>query len=741
MLMNILIATALVLVKSYHNLLFLGVIIVNTVIGIVQELRSKKTLEKLSLVHAAKATVLRDGEVQTVTIHDIVLDDVILFQSGDQIAVDAIVLDGETEVNESLLTGEADAVMKRQGDTLLSGSFVVSGHCVAKAIRVGADSYAEKLTAEAKKYKRLDSQLMRSINSIIRFTSAFMIPFAIILMACEWLSDHFVMKDAVTSTAAALIGMMPQGLILLTTVSLVVGVIKLAKRHTLVQELFCIETLSRVSLLCLDKTGTITKGTMNVSHVVPLTDTMSDATRDELMAAAIHAIGDQNATAVAVRQYFQNTPSTDSLIVTATRPFSSDRKWSCASFKDVGTVFFGAYDRLLSVSPSDRLAEFESRGKRVLLAAFSPTEHADPAVDRLMPLAALILEDELRDNAKEILAFFQNEDVTLRVLSGDHPATVSAIAKEAGFADWHKAVDASTIETDEALEDAAKRYVIFGRVSPEQKKKLIGYFKQQGHIVAMTGDGVNDVPALKAADCSVAMAAGSDAAKQVAQLVLLDSDFASLPTVVMEGRRVINNITRTASLFLVKTIMSFLVTLCAIFTPMDYPFQPLQLTLIAVFAESIPGFFLTLEPCRDRVKGHFLKTVLSHSIPSAVIITAAVLLTQLLFAPLFGLSAAQASTLCVYLTGLTWLVQLVRVSHPLNTARTALCVLMTVGFFGGALLLANVLPALMAWIGFPIETVFVLPTEMMALITALSVLVIWPLDRLGYQLTKKIFKI
>jgi len=738
MLMNIIIAVALILVKSYHNLLFLGVIIVNTVIGIFQELRSKRTLEKLSLVNAAKATVIRDGQQVVISVHDIVEDDIIIFQNGDQITVDAVVLDGEAEVNESLLTGEADAIVKKRDAELLSGSFVVSGSCVARAVRVGENSYASKLTSEAKKYKRLHSQLMASINSIIRFTSAFMIPFAVILMACEWFSDHFVAKDAVTSTAAALIGMMPQGLILLTTVSLVVGVIKLAKKNTLVQELYCIETLSRVSLLCLDKTGTITKGTMSVSEVVPLSDNMSVAARNELIAAAIHAIGDQNATAVAVRTYFGDSTTSD-YVTTQTRPFSSDRKWSSVSFDGVGTVFFGAYDRLLNTPPSSQLVQFESKGKRILLVAFCEKEHADPKTDHLTPLAALIIEDEIRENAKEILDFFRKEDVQLRVISGDHPATVSAIAKEAGLDGWHKAVDASTIKTDEALRDAAANYVVFGRVSPRQKKKLVTLFKEQGHTVAMTGDGVNDVPALKAADCSIAMAAGSDAAKQVSQLVLLDSDFASLPTVVMEGRRVINNITRTASLFLVKTIMSFLVTLCAIATPMDYPFEPLQLTLIAVFAESIPGFFLTLEPCRDRVKGHFLHTVLSHAVPSAVIITAAVLLTQLLFAPLFGLSAEQSSTLCVYLTGLTWLVQLTRVSRPLNLARGVLCATMTIGFFAGALLLANALPALMAFIGFPIETVFVLPNETMAIITMLSAVVIIPLDMALYALSKRVF--
>ncbi len=739
-LVNAVIATALILVGSYHNLLFFGVVLCNSLVGIVQELRSKRALEKLSLLHAAKARVRRDGVEVLIALDDIVQDDRLLFQSGDQIAVDATVQSGCLEVNESLLTGEPDAIVKQAGDPLLSGSFVVGGKGEAIATRVGEEAYAAKLTAEAKVYKRTHSQLMTAVNKIIRFTGIFMIPFAALLVARDWFSGAFVLKDTVTATAAALIGMMPQGLILLTTVSLMVGVIKLAGKQTLVQELSSIESLSRVSLICLDKTGTITKGSMAVRDVLSLGDDIDTARRDELLAAAIRAIGDDNATARAISQWY-TAVKTRPFCVLQTVPFSSERKWSAVSFEQIGTVVFGAFDRLMPDTPlPDVLVEASENGKRLILAAVSNQTTIDKAFDDLTPLAAFVVEDELRDNAAEIVAYFQNEDVTLRVISGDHPATVAAVAAKAGIRNAHLAVDATTLTTPEALRDAAARYVIFGRVSPAQKRELVRLFKEQGHTVAMTGDGVNDVPALKEADCSVAIAAGSDAAKQVSQLVLLNSDFSALPVALMEGRRVVNNITRTASLFLVKTVMSFLVTLCAIVLPMTYPFEPLQLTLVGVFAESIPGFFLTLEPSRERIKGRFLHTVLSSAVPSAVIITLFVVLTQLWIAPSMGLSAEEASTLCVYLTGFVWLVQLWRVCRPFTAARRVLWATMTVGFFGSALLLANILPTLFAAIGFPIETVFVIPTLAMLVVFLILAAVSIPLDILFCKIAGKIWR-
>jgi len=720
---NAAIAAALIFVGSYHNLLFLGVAICNTAIGIVQELRSRRTLAKLSLLHAAKARVRRNGKEVTVPVSELVEDDCLLLESGDPLAVDAVVQSGLLEVNESLLTGEAATVQKQPGDPLLSGSFVVSGKGEATATRVGNNAYAAALAAKARVYKRPRSRLLSDVNAVIRFTSLFMIPFAALLLVRERFSASFDLQEAVTSTAAALLGMMPQGLILLTAVALMAGVLRLAEKRTLVQELYGVESLARVSLLCLDKTGTITTGHLTVCKTAVLSDRFDEA----VIGAAIRAIGDSNPTAQAVCRRF---PVASAVTAEECLPFSSDRKYSAVRLRGIGTVVFGAPDRLFAADtlPREVLSEAAS-GKRLLAVGFCDAPTAEEALQSLTPLAVLVLEDELRDNVQDILAYFQQEDVTLRVLSGDHPDTVSAIAARAGLHGAEKAVDATTLTTPDALKAAAREYVVFGRVTPEQKRDLIRCFKEQGHAVGMTGDGVNDVRALKEADCSVAVAAGSDAAKQVSRLVLLDSDFAALPVAVARGRRVINNITRTASLFLVKTVMSFLVTLCAVAFPMTYPFEPLQLTLIGMFAESIPGFFLTLEPNDERVKGRFLQTVLVNAVPSGVMIALSVALIQLLVAPFFSLSAVQSSTLCVYVTGFIWLVQLYRLCRPLTAMRRWLCILMTVGFFAGVLLLSVLMPA-----------VFALPTVSMLLIFAVFAAGILPLDALLDRLTRCIRK-
>lgn len=685
-LFNVIIAAALVAVGSYRNLTFFVIISANVVIGIVQEIRTKKTLEKLSLISAAKAHVIRDGQTLEIPADDIVLDDWIRFESGDQICVDGAVKLGSVEVNESLLTGEADPIVKREGDKLLSGSFIVSGSCVAVAEKVGGDSYAAKLAEKAKKYKKLDSKLMKSIDKIIKIAGMLVVPVGA-LMLWRSLSAGISIHDTVTDIAAALIGMMPQGLVLLTTVSLVVGVMRLARHKTLVQELYCIETLSRVDTLCLDKTGTITKGSMEVSEVIDITEFTSE--HRSLAASALHALDDKNATAMAMKAHFKSEeyiPASDLL------PFSSSRKYSAAAFREKGCIFFGAPEILLpQYRFSNRISQLMQQGKRMLLIAFSPETDFDTAAKQLTPLAVAVLEDQIRENAGEVLSFFKSQDVDLKIISGDNPVTVSAIAKKAGFEDYDRFVDASTLDTPEKLAAAAEKYTIFGRVMPEQKKELVAALKEAGHTVAMTGDGVNDVLALKEADCSIAVAAGSDAAKQVAQLVLLDSDFASLPQVVMEGRRVINNITRTASLFLVKTTMSLILALCTIIFGFGYPFEPIQLSLIGLFAESIPGFFLALEPNRERVRGNFLKTVFSNSLPSGIMICVFTLLTEFLISPLLGLNALQNTTLAFYIMGFIWLIQLFRICKPFTLARRIMWCGMVTGFYGGALLLHSLL--------------------------------------------------
>ncbi|MBQ9415011.1 MAG: HAD-IC family P-type ATPase [Clostridia bacterium] len=736
---NVLIGAALLYAQSYVNLLFFIIILANTAVGIFQELRSKRTLEKLSLLSASKARVIRDGETQEIPLNEIVLDDTILFQIGNQIPVDARVCDGEMEVNESLLTGELTPIVKRPGDELLSGSFVVSGHAVATVEHVGADAYAARITAEAKKYKRFHSKLMDAINRIIRFTGFFIPPFGALLILTEALAGRFQLSTIITKTAGALLGMMPQGLVLLTTVSLTVGVIRLAKKHVLVQQLYSIEALSRVDTLCLDKTGTLTEGHMQVSHVHILDESPLPQDFAPLMLTAVKTLDDRNATADAMASYFAASADELPLVEVARSPFSSSRKWSAISFEGVGSVFFGAHDRLLpegTALPEDILAA-ENEGKRLLLIAYSPSVDLEEARQSLWPIAMLTLEDRVRENAPEILRFFEEEGVDIRIISGDHPATVSAIARAAGVKSADNVVDAGTLTTPEAIADAASRYTVFGRVLPSQKKQLIQAMKAAGHIVAMTGDGVNDVPALKEADCSVAMAAGSDAAKQVSQLVLLHSDFAALPQTLMEGRRVVNNITRTASLFLVKTMMSFLIAVLAIVTPMPYPFEPIQLTLIGVFAESIPGFLLTLQPSRERVRDDFLKQVFCNAFPSALLITAMILLIELLLAPWLGLSSLEAATLCAYITGFIWLVQLLRVCRPLNAVRGIMWGAMFAGLFGGYLLLGAIGSSLVSS-GILSTPVVVWPTLSMWIAFVSLGALAYPLEQLAYRATHHI---
>lgn len=723
-LFNILIAAALLLVGSYKNLTFFVIITANVAIGIIQEIRTKRTLEKLSVLTAAQATVLRDGMLRQIPADALVQDDLLCLRAGDQLCVDARLLDGQCEVNEALLTGEVEPIVKSAGDVLLSGSFVVSGHCLATAERVGKAAYAAELTEQAKAYKKRNCMLMRSIDRIIQIAGTLIVPIGA-LMAWDALVSGHSLRDTVTDVAAALIGMMPQGLVLLTTVSLVVGVLRLAKHKTLVQQLYCIETLSRVDTLCLDKTGTLTKGCLSVRQVLQLGDFSAD--KQALTAAALAAIADQNSTALALSSYFGKPAQPLSAL--AISPFSSARKYSAAAFDGVGTLLFGAPDVLCPDYPyPSEKQTFEQNGDRLLLISFSEQTDITTALHRQTPLALCVLEDEIRENAGDVLRFFRQQAVEIKILSGDNPATVSAIAKRVGFADADRFVDATTLHTPQALADAAAHYSIFGRVSPQQKKALVQAMQSAGHTVAMTGDGVNDVLALKEADCSIAVATGSDAARKVAQLVLLEDNFAALPRVVMEGRRVINNITRTASLFLVKTVMSLLLALCVILLPMGYPFEPIQLSLIGLFAESIPGFFLALEPNRERVRGSFLRTVFAASLPSALLICGFILLCEFVIAPLCGFTALQTTTLSFYIMGFVWLMQLHRLSKPFTTARRLLWCGMVIGFYGGALLLHRVLFSLC------------LPDIPMLIAFLLCALCAALLDKPFYSLCKRLLK-
>lgn len=674
-LLNAALAALVLSVGSYKNALFLGVIFLNTLIGTVQEIRAKRLIDKLKLVTAPKAAVRRDGKEHAIAVSELVLDDLMLLHSGQQVCADAVVLSGSCEVNESLITGEADPILKQPGDPLLSGSFLVSGHCEAQAEHVGKENFAAQMTGDAKYLKHPDSELMRCINGIIKTIGFVLIPVGIALFTKQILAAGDGYAGAIVSTVAALVGMIPEGLVLLTSVVLAVSVIRLARRQALVQELYSIEMLARVDTLCLDKTGTITEGSMQVDEVLPLT---GEDWRYQL-ATAVSALQEQNATADALGAYCGDAPART---LVSTVPFSSARKWSGAAFTD-GTVVFGAGEFVLgdgfeAIRPQAEAAA--ERGQRVLVLATSPeplTEQSLPS--NLTPIALLFLSDRIRENAKATLAYFAEQGVDLKIISGDNALTVSRIAARAGLADAANYVDATTLADEAAVIQAAKRYSVFGRVTPQQKLQLVRALKADGHTVAMTGDGVNDVLALRESDCSIAMAQGSDAARTVSQIVLLDSDFASMPHIVAEGRRSINNLQRSASLFLVKTFFSAIIAVFFVFLPFEYPFQPIQFTLISALTIGAPSFILALEPNRERIQGRFLTNIIMRALPGSLTMVVNIV-TLLIMAPLLSFSSEQISTLAVLVTGFTGLLILVRVCLPFTPVHTALCIAMSAGF-------------------------------------------------------------
>ncbi len=676
-LFNLAIGACVALVGEYENLLFLMVVFINTVIGVAQEIRSKRMVDRLSLMTLPRASVVREGKEAELHFEELVLGDVIKLAAGRQIGADSVVIDGALEVNEALLTGESDAIIKKEGDELLSGSFVVSGTCYARVIRVGADNYATALTHEAKAHKRFHSKLFDSLNRIIRFTSCFVLPIGLLMFGLNYFGAEMGLNSAVLASTAAMIGMLPNGLMLLTSVSLSLGVIKLGRARALVQQLFGIETLSRVDVLCLDKTGTLTEGRMRVERVEILDETALPMPFEAAMGAFVSVMDDNNATFLAIKEHFSDRSA---LELTGRMPFSSDRKYSAAIFKEF-TLVLGAPDVLLERVPEE-IAAIE-REARVILAAMSDAGSPEALPGKLTPVAALVLEDVIRPDAKQTLEYFAAQGVRLKIISGDNPMTVAGVARRAGFAAPEAYIDAQTLETDEALAEAAESCLIFGRVKPAQKRALIKALQNNGHTVAMVGDGVNDVLALREADCSVAMAAGSEAARQIAQLVLLDSNFAILPGVVNEGRRVVNNITRTASLFLLKTGYSFLLSLLSIAFAFPYPFIPIQLTLIGMFIQGIPSFFLALEPNTERIRGNFFETVFRNFLPGSLVVVLNAVFIQLA-APYAHIGAGAVNTLCVMATGVTGLLMLLRVSLPLNRMRAALFALMAAGFFFAA---------------------------------------------------------
>lgn len=677
--LNTFLAALILAVGSYKNLLFMGVIVCNTLIGILQEIKAKKTIDHLSIMTSPKARVIRSGTEKSVPVSGLVLDDVILLSSGSQIPADCTILEGQCEADESLLTGESDPIPKGCGDSLLSGGFLTSGKCRARVEHVGENNYSAKITASAKYVKKPNSEIMTWTNRIIKFVGFAIIPIGALLFYKQFVVSGNTLKTAVVSTVAALIGMIPEGLVLLTSVVLAVGVIRLSQHRALVQELYSIETLARVDTLCLDKTGTITEGKMQVDGLVPLGSRNGEGAEDTLAALA-GALDDGTPTMNAVRDRFPAPPDWK---CSKKIPFSSARKWSGAEFEGKGCYVLGAgefilKDRFEEIRP--QAEQYAQRGQRVLLLAAAgdlPADGLDPA--SVTPIALVLLSDRIRKNAQKTLEYFSDQGVNIKVISGDSPATVSNIAQKAGLKGAERYIDASRLENDSDIREAAEKYTVFGRVTPKQKLQLVKALKEKKHTVAMTGDGVNDVPALKESDCSIAMASGSDAARTVSQVVLLDSDFAAMPRVVWEGRRSINNLQRSASLFLVKAMFSAIIAVLFIFLSCSYPFQPIQFTLINAVTIGIPSFFLALEPNRERLHGKFIVNVLEKSLPGALTMAANIgVLAEI--SMFFSFSNKELSTLAVLITGYTGLLVLFKVCYPFNAPHTVLFTLMIVLF-------------------------------------------------------------
>ncbi len=681
---------AVLLVGSYQNLLFLGIMVCNLVIGIIQEIRTKWIIDKLSILSAVQAHVVRDGRRQAIDLTEVVLDDVLELTRGNQVVADCVILEGECAVNESLITGESDAIPKQAGDKLLSGSFLVTGSCLARADRVGEATYVSAITNEARKHKRVRSEIMLSLRKITKFVSLAIFPIGTVLFLNQLSLEGNTFQNAVVSTTAALIGMIPEGLVLLTSVVLAVGVTRLSKYRVLVQELYCIEALARVDVLCLDKTGTLTEGKMVLQQVLAVPPATQEEAESALRLLCRLTKDDDTPTFQAI--FSQYGEPSDALPASCHVPFSSERKWSGVSSLQYGTFLLGAPERLwtsVALPWNPIWNDMATEGRLLLLAHTAEPLEGEQLPSVLQPLAFLIIQDSIRPEASETLRFFAEQGVTVKVISGDNPLTAATIARKAGVPNADCFVDASSLQTEEELFEAVRQYTVFGRVSPLQKKQMVLALKQQQHTVAMTGDGVNDVLALKEADCSIAMASGSEAARNVSHLVLLDSNFAAMPYVVYEGRRSINNLQRSASLFLVKTMFSICLSLIFLFLPNPYPFHPIQLTMISALTIGFPSFVLAMEPNRNRIQGHFMKNIFGRAIPGAAAIVIASTAAAVL-SPLFQWSWEEVSTLCVSLTAFTGLLTLFKLSVPFTVLRRLLFCSVCIGLAMGIFLFPSV---------------------------------------------------
>lgn len=664
-------AVLLCLVGSFRDLTFLPVIVLNTLIGIIQEARAKKVLDNLTMLNAPHAMVIRDGKKSQINAEDLVVDDIVIFEAGNQVCADAEVCAGEVQVNESLLTGESDEITKRKGDQLMSGSFIVSGQCHARLDKVGADSYISRLTLEAKAMQNTEqSEMIRSLDKLVKWVGVAIIPIGIILFIQAFVFQGEGFRSSVTSMIAAVIGMIPEGLYLLASVALAVSSIRLAQKKVLLHDMKCIETLARVNVLCVDKTGTITENTMEVQDVIPTKEYEEGELRplSELLGDFTAAQSSDNITMEAMKRYFKIASGKKAVAKTG---FSSASKYSSVTFEEASYVL-GAPEFVLKEqyeNYEEAISAHASKGARVLVFGTAKEEpDGKPLKEAVTPLAYVLLANPIRQEAKETFTYFAEQGVEVKVISGDNPLTVSEVAKEAGIAGAERYVDASTLHTEEEMRAAVLNNAVFGRVTPNQKRKFVQILKEEGKTVAMTGDGVNDVLALKDADCSIAMASGSDAAAQASQLVLLESDFSCMPEVVLEGRRVVNNIQRSASLFLVKNIFSFLLSLVSFVFMFTYPLEPSQISLISMFTIGVPAFFLALEPNKNIIKGHFLTNVFLKALPAALTDVLAVG-ALVIFGRTFGVSSADISTAATMLLSIVGFMILYTISAPMNVLR------------------------------------------------------------------------
>lgn len=659
------ITVLLCIAGAFRDLTFLPIIIGNILIGIVQELRAKKTLDKMKILNAGHAVVIRDGKRQRVTAEELVIDDLVWLSSGDAICADSVVVSGEITVNESMLTGEADGIVKKENEELLSGSFVVSGEGYARLTRVGNDSYISKLTNEAKALKKgEESEMIRSINMFVKVIGIIIIPMSVILFVQAFVFRNASFRTSITSMVASIIGLIPEGLYLLTTLALAVSMMKLAKDKVLLHDMKSIESLARVDVLCVDKTGTITKPEMTVTEIVSCDDSMNEVFTDYVMSSI-----DNNATAVALKKYLNdNNVMNGKRTASKVYPFNSTVKYGAMAF-DGDFYVLGAPEFIIKTgfnNLKDEISQYTTKGYRVIVLAKAESLTRDGVIDgEILPLGFVVLANEIRDNAVETFTYFKEQGVAIKVISGDNPVTVSEVARQAGIENAEKYVDASTLTDNMMISEAIAKYTVFGRVTPKQKQQFVKALKMQGHTVAMTGDGVNDILALKDADCSVAMASGSEATAQAAQIVLLDSDFSRMPEIVLEGRRVVNNVQRSASLFLVKNIFSLLLTIFSTVLMISYPLMPSQVSLISMFTIGIPGFLLALEPNKSRIKGHFLGNVLLKALPAGLTdffaVSALVICGHVFNIP--STDIATASTLLIAVVGF---MIMIKISHPFN---------------------------------------------------------------------------